>query len=122
MAFLSGDVVTVVRLCVSQVIRKGWLTINNIGIMKGGAKEYWFVLTAESLSWYKDDEVRRCTHAIYTRDTDVDTGVCSYSSRGALSKASQPNLNLPSCAEYRKFTVAQFNMITSLFSHFKHLY
>ncbi|XP_019202637.1 dynamin-1 isoform X1 [Oreochromis niloticus] len=39
-----------------MVIRKGWLTINNIGIMKGGAKEYWFVLTAETLSWYKDDE------------------------------------------------------------------
>uniref|UniRef100_A0AAY4EXI5 Dynamin n=1 Tax=Denticeps clupeoides TaxID=299321 RepID=A0AAY4EXI5_9TELE len=38
------------------VIRKGWLTINNIGIMKGGSKEYWFVLTAETLSWYKDDE------------------------------------------------------------------
>lgn len=52
-------------LCVSKVIRKGWLTINNIGIMKGGAKEYWFVLTAESLSWYKDDEVsrRRCRRA-----------------------------------------------------------
>uniref|UniRef100_A0A8B9H3D9 dynamin GTPase n=1 Tax=Astyanax mexicanus TaxID=7994 RepID=A0A8B9H3D9_ASTMX len=40
----------------NKVIRKGWLTINNIGIMKGGAKEYWFVLTAETLSWYKDDE------------------------------------------------------------------
>uniref|UniRef100_A0AAX7SQA8 Interferon-induced GTP-binding protein Mx n=1 Tax=Astatotilapia calliptera TaxID=8154 RepID=A0AAX7SQA8_ASTCA len=40
----------------SSVIRKGWLTINNISIMKGGAKEYWFVLTAESLSWFKDDE------------------------------------------------------------------
>uniref|UniRef100_A0A6Q2XUT0 dynamin GTPase n=1 Tax=Esox lucius TaxID=8010 RepID=A0A6Q2XUT0_ESOLU len=39
-----------------QVIRKGWLTINNISIMKGGAKEYWFILTAESLSWFKDDE------------------------------------------------------------------
>uniref|UniRef100_A0A8B9JGN3 dynamin GTPase n=1 Tax=Astyanax mexicanus TaxID=7994 RepID=A0A8B9JGN3_ASTMX len=39
-----------------SVIRKGWLTINNISIMKGGAKEYWFVLTAESLSWFKDDE------------------------------------------------------------------
>ncbi|KAF7668515.1 hypothetical protein LDENG_00009020 [Lucifuga dentata] len=38
------------------VIRKGWLTINNISIMKGGAKEYWFILTAESLSWFKDDE------------------------------------------------------------------
>lgn len=43
---------------IPQVIRKGWLTINNIGIMKGGSKEYWFVLTAENLSWYKDDEVR----------------------------------------------------------------
>lgn len=42
---------------IRQVIRKGWLTINNISIMKGGAKEYWFVLTAESLSWFKDDEV-----------------------------------------------------------------
>ncbi|KPP68830.1 dynamin-3-like [Scleropages formosus] len=40
----------------NQVIRKGWLTINNISIIKGGAKEYWFVLTAESLSWFKDDE------------------------------------------------------------------
>ncbi|XP_077580530.1 dynamin-1-like [Stigmatopora nigra] len=40
----------------NQVIRKGWLTINNISIMKGGAKEYWFVLTAESISWFKDDE------------------------------------------------------------------
>ncbi|KAJ8279000.1 hypothetical protein COCON_G00060660 [Conger conger] len=40
----------------NQVIRKGWLTINNIGIMKGGAKDYWFVLTAESLSWFRDDE------------------------------------------------------------------
>uniref|UniRef100_H3CUD6 Interferon-induced GTP-binding protein Mx n=1 Tax=Tetraodon nigroviridis TaxID=99883 RepID=H3CUD6_TETNG len=44
-----------------MVIRKGWLTINNIGIMKGGAKEYWFVLTAESLSWYKDDEPEQAT-------------------------------------------------------------
>lgn len=40
-----------------QVIRKGWLTIN-ISIMKGGSKEYWFVLSTESLSWYKDEEVR----------------------------------------------------------------
>ncbi|XP_032906792.1 dynamin-2 isoform X4 [Amblyraja radiata] len=38
------------------VIRRGWITISNISLMKGGSKEYWFVLTAESLSWYKDDE------------------------------------------------------------------
>ncbi|XP_070581874.1 dynamin-1-like isoform X3 [Ptychodera flava] len=40
----------------NQVIRKGWLTIQNISFMKGGSKDYWFVLTAESLSWYKDEE------------------------------------------------------------------
>ncbi|XP_058235237.1 dynamin 3a isoform X1 [Hemibagrus wyckioides] len=38
------------------VIQKGWLTINNLSLMKGGAREYWFMLTAESLSWFKDDE------------------------------------------------------------------
>uniref|UniRef100_A0A674D5G2 dynamin GTPase n=1 Tax=Salmo trutta TaxID=8032 RepID=A0A674D5G2_SALTR len=43
------------RAIPNQVIRKGWLTIN-ISIMKGGSKEYWFILTAESLSWYKDEE------------------------------------------------------------------
>uniref|UniRef100_A0A3B4AHF4 Interferon-induced GTP-binding protein Mx n=1 Tax=Periophthalmus magnuspinnatus TaxID=409849 RepID=A0A3B4AHF4_9GOBI len=40
-----------------KTLNQGWLTINNIGIMKGGAREYWFVLTAESLSWFRDDEV-----------------------------------------------------------------
>ncbi|XP_041912971.1 dynamin 3a isoform X1 [Alosa sapidissima] len=38
------------------VIRKGWLTISNISIIKGGSKAYWFVLSTESLSWFKDDE------------------------------------------------------------------
>lgn len=47
------------------VIRKGWLTINNIGIMKGGAKEYWFVLTAESLSWFKDDEEKEKKYMLH---------------------------------------------------------
>uniref|UniRef100_A0A671V334 Interferon-induced GTP-binding protein Mx n=1 Tax=Sparus aurata TaxID=8175 RepID=A0A671V334_SPAAU len=46
----------VARMAGNQVIRKGWLTISNIGFMKGGAKGYWFILTAESLSWFKDDE------------------------------------------------------------------
>ncbi|XP_063747073.1 dynamin 3a isoform X2 [Eleginops maclovinus] len=43
-------------MAANHVIRKGWLTISNLGIMKGGAKEYWFILSAESLSWFKDDE------------------------------------------------------------------
>lgn len=40
----------------NQVIRKGWMSIHNLGIIRGGSKGYWFVLTAESLSWFKDEE------------------------------------------------------------------
>lgn len=42
----------------NQVIRRGWMSISNLGIMKGGSRDYWFVLTSETLSWYKDEEVR----------------------------------------------------------------
>ncbi|KAK6631860.1 hypothetical protein RUM43_013926 [Polyplax serrata] len=40
----------------NQVIRKGFMCIHNLGIMKGGSKDYWFALTSENISWYKDDE------------------------------------------------------------------
>merc|ERR1711910_114445 len=40
----------------NQVIRKGYMSIHNIGLMKGGSRDYWFVLTSESLSWFKDEE------------------------------------------------------------------
>lgn len=46
-------------MAVLQIIRKGWLTISNIGFMKGGARKYWFILTTQTLSWFKDDSVRR---------------------------------------------------------------
>ncbi|XP_062516080.1 dynamin-1-like isoform X2 [Corticium candelabrum] len=39
----------------SQVIRKGWLTTTTIGML-GRAKEYWFVLMADGLSWFKDEQ------------------------------------------------------------------
>ena len=60
----------------NQVIRKGWMCIHNLGIMKGGSRDYWFVLTSENISWFKDEEVRsiplcvsfviyiRCVHKI----------------------------------------------------------
>lgn len=34
------------------------MCIHNLGIMKGGSRDYWFVLTSESLSWFKDEEER----------------------------------------------------------------
>ncbi|KAI9562772.1 hypothetical protein GHT06_010226 [Daphnia sinensis] len=40
----------------NQVIRKGYMSISNLGIMKGGSRDYWFVLSSETLSWYKDNE------------------------------------------------------------------
>ena len=39
----------------NQIIRKGWLSIP-ISLMR--VKDFWFVLTAESLTWYKDNDVR----------------------------------------------------------------
>ena len=43
-----------------QVIRKGYMAIHNLGIMKGGSRDYWFVLSSENISWYKDEEVCFC--------------------------------------------------------------
>lgn len=40
----------------NQVIRKGYMCIHNLGLIRGGSKDYWFVLTAESLSWFKDQD------------------------------------------------------------------
>lgn len=44
------------RKVTNQVIRKGYLNLHNVSLMRGGSKDYWFVLTAESLSWFKDEE------------------------------------------------------------------
>ena len=32
------------------------MCIHNLGIMKGGSRDYWFVLTSDNLSWFKDEE------------------------------------------------------------------
>jgi dynamin 1/3 len=46
----------------NQTIRSGYMSISNLGIMKGGSRDYWFVLTSESISWYKDEEVSAESH------------------------------------------------------------
>jgi len=52
-------------LCL-KVIRKGWLALHNISMFKGGKAEFWFVLTAENLMWFKDDEVSTfCAHTAF---------------------------------------------------------
>ena len=34
------------------------MAISNLGIMKGGSRDYFFVLTSETLSWYTKNDVR----------------------------------------------------------------
>uniref|UniRef100_G3PV79 Interferon-induced GTP-binding protein Mx n=1 Tax=Gasterosteus aculeatus aculeatus TaxID=481459 RepID=G3PV79_GASAC len=87
------------------VIRKGWLTINNISIMKGGAKEYWFVLTAESLSWYKDDEEKEKKYMLQVDNLklrDVEKGFMSSKQIFALFNTEQRNVY----KDYRQLELA----------------
>uniref|UniRef100_A0A8C7TXU5 dynamin GTPase n=1 Tax=Oncorhynchus mykiss TaxID=8022 RepID=A0A8C7TXU5_ONCMY len=89
----------------NKVIRKGWLTINNIGIMKGGAKEYWFVLTAESLSWYKDDEEKEKKYMLQVdnlRLRDVEKSFMSSKQIFALFNTEQRNVY----KDYRQLELA----------------
>ncbi|XP_056111073.1 dynamin-1a isoform X3 [Rhinichthys klamathensis goyatoka] len=88
-----------------MVIRKGWLTINNIGIMKGGAKEYWFVMTAESLSWYKDDEEKEKKYMLQVDNLklrDVEKGFMSSKHIFALFNTEQRNVY----KDYRQLELA----------------
>ncbi|KAJ8346806.1 hypothetical protein SKAU_G00282070 [Synaphobranchus kaupii] len=94
-----------VNLRITEVIRKGWLTINNIGIMKGGAKEYWFVLTAESLSWYKDDEEKEKKYMLQVDNLklrDVEKGFMSSKHIFALFNTEQRNVY----KDYRQLELA----------------
>ncbi|KAM4695797.1 dynamin-1 isoform 3-T3 [Rhinophrynus dorsalis] len=87
------------------VIRKGWLTINNIGIMKGGSKEYWFVLTAENLSWYKDDEEKEKKYMLPLDNLklrDIEKGFMSSKHIFALFNTEQRNVY----KDYRQLELA----------------
>ena len=44
------------RAASNQLIRKGWLSIP-VSLIKGSTREFWFVLSSDSLTWYKDNEV-----------------------------------------------------------------
>ncbi|XP_061761166.1 dynamin-3 isoform X3 [Nerophis ophidion] len=82
------------RAMPNQVIRKGWLTIN-ISIMKGGSKEYWFILTAEALSWYKDEEEKEKKYMLpldNLKIRDVEKGFMSTKHIFAIFNTEQRNV------------------------------
>uniref|UniRef100_A0A3Q2DK74 Dynamin-2 n=1 Tax=Cyprinodon variegatus TaxID=28743 RepID=A0A3Q2DK74_CYPVA len=81
-------------LLILGVIRKGWLTLH-ISIMKGGSKEYWFVLTAESLSWYKDEEEKEKKYMLpldNLKIRDVEKGFMSTKHIFAIFNTEQRNV------------------------------
>ncbi|XP_071035854.1 dynamin isoform X7 [Parasteatoda tepidariorum] len=64
----------------NQVIRKGWMCIHNLGIMKGGSRDYWFVLTSETLSWFKDEEEKEKKYMLQLdglQVKDIESGFMS---------------------------------------------
>ncbi|XP_069386423.1 dynamin-2 isoform X10 [Paralichthys olivaceus] len=86
--------ITKKRVMPNQVIRRGWLTIN-ISIMKGGSKDYWFVLTAESLSWYKDEEEKEKKYMLPLDNLklrDVEKGFMSSKHVFAIFNTEQRNV------------------------------
>uniref|UniRef100_H2U130 Dynamin-2 n=1 Tax=Takifugu rubripes TaxID=31033 RepID=H2U130_TAKRU len=74
--------------------RQGWLNIN-ISIMKGGSKDYWFVLTAESLSWFKDEEEKEKKYMLPLDNLklrDVEKGFMSSKHIFAIFNTEQRNV------------------------------
>ncbi|XP_048587168.1 dynamin-1 isoform X2 [Nematostella vectensis] len=82
----------------NQIIRKGWLTVSQAGFMKGvgmGSKEYWFVLTAETLTWYKDEEEKETKYQLRldgVRLRDLEAGFMSKRVSFALFNPDTKNL------------------------------
>jgi len=48
----------------NQVLKKGHLTMHNLSFMRGGSKDFWYVLTPVSISWYKDEEESDLKHTL----------------------------------------------------------
>ncbi|XP_071513989.1 dynamin isoform X4 [Panulirus ornatus] len=79
----------------NQVIRKGFMSISNLGFMKGGSRDYWFVLTSESLSWFKDEEERDKKYMLMLdglKIKDIEQGFMSRRHVFALYNPDQKNV------------------------------
>ncbi|XP_066966165.1 dynamin isoform X2 [Macrobrachium rosenbergii] len=79
----------------NQVIRKGYMSISNLGFMKGGSRDYWFVLTSESLSWFKDEEERDKKYMLMLdglKIKDIEQGFMSRRHVFALYNPDQRNV------------------------------
>lgn len=71
------------------------MCIHNLGIMKGGSRDYWFVLTSDNLSWYKDEEERDKKYMLPLdglKIRDIESGFMSRRHTYALFNPDQRNV------------------------------
>ena len=80
----------------NQVIRKGYLGLHSgVSIMKGGSKDFWFVLTTESLAWFKDEEEKDKKYMLQLdqlKIRDMESGL--FSKRHSFALFSQDSRNV----------------------------
>jgi dynamin GTPase len=79
----------------NQVIRKGWLSLHNISMLRGGSKDFWFVLTAENLMWFKDEEEKDKKYMLSLDNIkvrDIEAGFMSRKHMVALFSTDQRNV------------------------------
>lgn len=80
----------------NQVIRKGFLGLHSgVSIMKGGSKDLWFVLTTESLAWFKDEDEREKRYMISLDNLklrDLESGL--FSKRHSFALFNQESKNV----------------------------
>ncbi|XP_033239217.1 dynamin isoform X7 [Drosophila pseudoobscura] len=91
----------------NQVIRKGHMVIQNLGIMKGGSRPYWFVLTSESISWYKDEDEKEKKFMLPLdglKLRDIEQGFMSMSRRVTFALFSPDGRNVYKEGQEQKST------------------
>lgn len=74
------------RVVQDQVIRKGWLGLYS-SLIKGGSRDNWFVLSSQTLAWYKNEEEREKRYMLPLDGLmlkDVESGFMSRSFKFAL--------------------------------------
>jgi len=91
----SSEKKVVVKKLGNQVIRRGYISLSNTGFMKGGTK--WFVLTPETLTWYKDEKEKEKIYmlsleGLKLRDVELLSSVLESTQRRRLMEKKADHL------------------------------
>ncbi|KER29826.1 hypothetical protein T265_03623 [Opisthorchis viverrini] len=71
----------ILQQCGERVICKGWLILVNPNLFRGGSRYFWFVLTAETLRWFKDEEERDVKYVLQLDGLKQRTGDTGFFSK-----------------------------------------